>query len=105
VIDQDLTGGPRQLTHPHWCGRIRCTADLDDGIHIGAPMLVPLGDDPADGLTLQLIQANASDEKPYPPVKLGIRWRGRYSRIPPIVIGLDRTVFFGEVLCRAARMD
>jgi hypothetical protein len=106
VIHQEPTTGHQlPLAHPDWCDRVRCTADLPDGIHIGTPNLVPLGEHPADGAAVQRIQATPSFDQPDPPVKLGIRWRGGYSRIPPIVIALDRAVFLSEVLRRAAQLD
>ena len=106
VIDPDLTAADQlPLTHPDWCDRLRCTAETIDGIHIGQPTLVPLADHPGDGALVQRIQAVSTCEEPNPPVKLGVRWRGHYRTLPPMVLPLDRAIFFGEVLCRAARVD
>jgi hypothetical protein len=105
VIDPDLTAADQPpLTHPDWCDRFRCTAETLDGIHIGEPTLVPLADHPGDGALVQRFQPVATLAEPNPPVRIGIRWRGTYRRLPPMTIPLDRAIFFGEVLCRTARL-
>jgi hypothetical protein len=106
VIDPDVTAaGQLALYHPDWCDRFRCTAEKPDGIHISEPTTVALGEHPADGATIERIQTVATLAAPDPPVKIGIKWRGIYSRLTPMVIPLDRAQLFGEALLAAAHAD